>query len=120
MEGKKHRKNQQKLDDGLKAGSISEDVFKSKPIRDKPSFTSQMKKDLAFKENYIMNMKNLLCDVIQDTMNQIRKKQTRTIEEYTAEKNNEDEDIPEESSSDSEDEEPSYNPKNYPIGWDGK
>lgn len=63
-------------------------------------------------------MKSLLCDVIQDTMNQIRKKKTRTIEENMAE-NNYEENEPE-IESDSSDDEPTYNPKNLPLGWDGK
>ena len=98
---------------------ITQEQYDSKPVKEKPTFTTQMQKELAFKENYIMEMKNLLCDIIQDTMNQIRKKQTRTIEEYVAEKNNENQEE-EIESSESEEEETGANPKNYPIGWDGK
>ena len=62
-------------------------------------------------------MKELLGDVIHDTMNQIRKKQTRTYEEMEAEKESRQVlDINEEE----EDDEPVYNPKNLPLGWDGK
>jgi len=51
------------------------------------SFKIEQKKELAYKETYIVSLKNLLCDIIQDTMNQIRKKKTRTIEESMAENN---------------------------------
>ena len=82
------------------------------------SFKIEQKKELAYKETYTVSLKNLLCDIIQDTMNQIRKKKTRTIEESMAENNyNEAEPDPE---SDSSEDEPTYNPKNLPLGWDGK
>lgn len=51
-------------------------------------------------------------------MNQIRKKQTRTYEEMEAENYNFQE--IEVEKSESEDEGPIYNPKNLPLGWDGK
>ena len=62
-------------------------------------------------------MKELLGDIIHDTVNQIRKKQTRTYEEMEAD-NIESRYI--ENDDESDDEEPVYNPKNLPLGWDGK
>jgi len=55
---------------------------------------------------------------VHDTMNQIRKKQSRTYEEMEAENYNFQE--VEVEKSDSEDDGPIYNPKNLPLGWDGK
>ena len=69
-------------------------------------------------ENYISHLRTSLCDVVQDTMNQVRKKQTRTMEEYHFEKNQNFDDNNSISSSSSEEE--NYNPKNLPLGWDGK
>lgn len=91
--------------DGGKNGNPSNDSFKL-----------EQKKELAYKETYIISMKNLLCDIIQDTINQVRKKKTRTIEESMAERVEEEEEPESESSS----EEVAYNPKNLPLGWDGK
>merc|ERR1712118_511248 len=91
---------------------------KSAHIVAKESFTEEMKYELAHKEFYVSFMRNQLCDIIQDTMNQIRKKQTRTLLENEEEKNYDD--IEEEDLSDSEEEEAPYNPKNLPLGWDGK
>jgi splicing factor 3A subunit 3 len=51
-------------------------------------------------------------------MNQIRKKQTRTYEEMEAENyNNQEYD---DDKSESDEDGPIYNPKNLPLGWDGK
>jgi len=74
-------------------------------------------KELAALEVFIIRLKELLGDVVHDTLNQIRKKQTRTWDELQAEsydfkETNENEE--------DEDEEPVYNPKNLPLGWDGK
>jgi len=65
-------------------------------------------------------MRNQLCDIIQDTMNQIRKKQTRTLLENEEEKNWDDNNNVDDEVSDSEEEEAPYNQKNLPLGWDGK
>lgn len=118
-DGKKHKKNESSLKKQLEQGTISQKQYDAKPTKENPNFTGSMRRDLALKENTIMNMKNLLCDIIQDTMNQVRKKQTRTIEEYTAERDN-NENQTNIDSSDSEEEETGYNPKNYPLGYDGK
>lgn len=76
------------------------------------------RKELAFTETYISRLKELLGDIIHDTMNQIRKKQTRTYEEMEAENyNNQEYD---DDRSDSDEDGPIYNPKNLPLGWDGK
>lgn len=82
------------------------------------SFTEEHKKELAYKEHYVVSLKNQLADIIHDTMNQIRKKKTRTIEESMAE--NAYEEAEQDIESESSDGEPTYNPKNLPLGWDGK
>lgn len=83
-------------------------------------FNLETKKKLARQESYVMNMKNLLCDVIIDTMNFIRAKKTRTLVELIK-REEEKEAQPELEEEETDDEEEvKYNPKNLPIGWDGK
>jgi splicing factor 3A subunit 3 len=114
--GKKHIKSQEEFDLNKDRTGPAEEKGQGEGSHE--SFSAEKKKELAFKESYVTSMKSLLCDVIQDTMNQIRKKKTRTIEENMAE-NNYEENEPE-VESDSSDDEPTYNPKNLPLGWDGK
>jgi len=63
-------------------------------------------------------LKENLSDIIHETKNNITKKQTRNYIEMKDETINQKE--LEEALSDSENEEPPYNPKNLPLGWDGK
>jgi len=54
-----------------------------------------------------------LANILYDTMNLIRKKQTRGYEEQEIQEQ-------QESESEADPDEPVYNPKNLPLGWDGK
>ena len=63
-------------------------------------------------------MHEILREVIQATMNQIRQKESTTAKEKEDDKFAEN--IVDIESDSSEDEKPSYNPKNVPTGWDGK
>lgn len=75
-------------------------------------------KALALVEFQIVQLCDLLHRVIEQTKIQIEKKQTRTMEELEAELEAEG---PQDGDSDSDDEEKAiYNPKNLPLGWDGK
>lgn len=76
-------------------------------------------KALALLEFQIVRFSDLLHRVVEQTKIQIEKKQTRTMEELEAEL--EAEGGPQDGDSDSDDEEKAiYNPKNLPLGWDGK
>ena len=76
-------------------------------------------KALALLEFQIVRFSDLLHRVVEQTKIQIEKKQTRTMEELEAEL--EAEGGPQNGDSDSDDEEKAiYNPKNLPLGWDGK
>jgi splicing factor 3A subunit 3 len=91
-------------------------------------------KQICQKECMIARLREYLGDVIEDSMNNIRKKQTRTAEEYEMHESDQDEPFKKsafelkkmaevqkaEESSDSEQERPAYNPLNLPIGFDGK
>jgi len=101
--------------------------------------TEDIKKyrEVAYLESFITHLRETLGDTIEDTMNNIRKKQTRTANEYQAElDDNEEEDLfllPIEQIKEkaekkqkskeyesSDDEKPVYNPRNLPLGYDGK
>ena len=90
--------------------------------------------EVARLECLIAKLRECIGDVIEDSMNSIRKKQTRTAEELEMYESDEDEPFKlpaeelkkkaelkkKEESSDSEQERPAYNPLNLPIGFDGK
>ena len=79
---------------------------------------SAKSKDTAWLETQITALCDVLHRVIDQTKIQIEKKQTRTMEELEAEL---EADGPQDEDSDSDDEEKAiYNPKNLPLGWDGK
>jgi splicing factor 3A subunit 3 len=79
---------------------------------------SRSNKEMARLEVQIAQLCELLHSVVEATKIQIEKKQTRTMEELEAEL---EEDAPHAGDSDSDDEEKAiYNPKNLPLGWDGK
>ena len=75
-------------------------------------------RSISYYEFQISKYKDLLNDIIQNTKNQIRKKQTMNYIELEADIINENEikklEITE------SDTKKIYNPKNIPIGWDGK
>lgn len=70
------------------------------------------KKKVAFLEYRIFRLREELAPVLYDTMNLIRKKQARGYEEV--------DEVESEDSSEEEGDAPIYNPKNLPLGWDGK
>jgi splicing factor 3A subunit 3 len=70
------------------------------------------RKNLAFLEFRVSRMREELASVIYNTMNLVRKKQTVGYEEV--------EEVESEESSEEEADAPVYNPKNLPLGWDGK
>jgi len=79
---------------------------------------AQGNKAIATLEAQIAQLCELLHAVVEQTKIQIEKKQTRTMEELEAEL---EADAPQDGNSDSDDEEKAiYNPKNLPLGWDGK
>ena len=75
-------------------------------------------KDIASLEFQVQRYKELSYEIIENSKNQIRKKQSRNYNEMEVEII--DEKIVEAIDSDSDDEKPVYNPKNVPLGWDGK
>eukprot|EP01052_Picozoa_sp_SAG31_P005067 SAG31_NODE_217_length_19988_cov_53.300820_16_plen_319_part_00 len=80
---------------------------------------SETLKEACWEEVRIKAVLEVLEDVVAATRIQIEKKQTRTMEELEAEL---EADIPQDQNSDDDDDEEKaiYNPKNLPLGWDGK
>lgn len=77
--------------------------------------TEERDKKLAILETFVIRLRELLGDVIQDSMNRARKKETGPLEDVIT-------DRPDfkETGEESDEDEPVYNPKNLPLGWDGK
>jgi len=112
--GKKHKKNAKDLEQNLAKPTLENG--ENKEEEQTGEVTEERNKELASIEAFVSHMREMLGDIIQDTMNQIRKKQTRTWDELQAESYDAKESIDIEE----EDEEAPYNPKNLPLGWDGK
>lgn len=75
-------------------------------------------KDISSVEYQIQRYAGLLYDIIENSKNQIRKKQSRNYHEMEIEIL--DKKAVDAVDSDSDDDKPIYNPKNVPLGWDGK
>ena len=75
-------------------------------------------RELAYYEYQIGKYQDLLLEIVENTKNQIRKKQAMNLDELEADVINEAEikkiDV------DENDNKKIFNPKNIPIGWDGK
>uniref|UniRef100_H2YT67 Matrin-type domain-containing protein n=1 Tax=Ciona savignyi TaxID=51511 RepID=H2YT67_CIOSA len=73
-------------------------------------------KDIAFIEARIYHMMELLGEQRQATRDNVQRRQART----ETERQDDGEEVVSESESEDEDDEIIYNPKNLPLGWDGK
>jgi splicing factor 3A subunit 3 len=88
-------------------------------IREKNENMEEKVRNIAFYEFSIKKFFEILSEIFENTQNTIRKKQSRNYDEMEAEIEQEKElELKEED--DDEDEKPIYNPKNVPLGWDGK
>lgn len=76
-------------------------------------------RSIAYYEFSISKFYEILADVIENTQNTIRKKQSRNYDEIEAEFENSADEAEKDEDSE-ENEKPIYNPKNVPLGWDGK
>ena len=73
-------------------------------------------RDINYYEYQIIRYKDILQNIIDNTIGQIRKKQTMNKEELEADRINE----LKSKKIDTEDKKKLFNPKNIPIDWDGK
>jgi len=104
------------LTKGRKLSELNPNLFaKNKPGKGGRKDADKMK-EIAKLEANIYRYAELLGEVRTDTVENVERKQARTDAEREESDNEEVDDEPEE---DPEDDIP-YNPKNLPLGWDGK
>jgi len=88
------------------------------------SAAADWRKDVAWSEFQVAALSDFMLDVVTATRRHAEKQQTRTAEEKEAELLEEEygtlPDMDRQAGADEDDEEPIYNPKNIPLGWDGK
>ena len=110
--GKKHNKIINKLDEkSLPMMKSAMNDFKDEQREEKI-------KEIAELESKIIHLKGILSDVIFNSANEARKKQSQTYQEIEAE--NQDIGIDEISSSDEDEDGPNVKTRNLPLGSDGK
>ena len=103
MKSKKH----------LKKLSLSKNVNN---FQEKNKTEEDTIRDINYYEYQIIRYKDILQNVIDNTINQIHKKQTMTREELELDRLNE----LNKKKTEKEDKKKIFNPKNIPIDWDGK
>merc|ERR1712194_564061 len=79
-------------------------------------------KRIARLESHAAKWHDLLSDTIHETVQHLQKKQSQTVEEMEAEKDDDTDDGVDVDDGEMQDDEdrPIYNPLNLPLGWDGK
>lgn len=89
---------------------------KGKPGKVRKNVEMEKRKGIAFLEAQIYNFSEILSEQRHATKENVQRKQARTVGEREAS----DEDDSDTESEDEPDSEVIYNPKNVPLGWDGK
>ena len=108
MKSKKHLK---KLENYKKQNNKNSTIDNSE--KDK---NEDILRDINYYEYQIIRYKDILQNIIDNTVGQIRKKQTMNREELEADRINEQQS----KKIDTEDKKKLFNPKNIPMDWDGK
>lgn len=108
MKSKKHLK---KLENSKKQNNKNSILDNSE--KDK---NDDILRDINYYEYQIIRYKDILQNIIDNTVGQIRKKQTMNREELEADRINEQKS----KKIDTEDKKKLFNPKNIPMDWDGK
>ncbi|TNN47896.1 Splicing factor 3A subunit 3 [Liparis tanakae] len=101
---------------GKSLESLDPSLFAKNPKAKGPKKDTERNKEIAFLEAQVYEYVEILGEQRQLTHENVQRKQARTGEEREEE---EDEQLSE-SESEDEDNEIIYNPKNLPLGWDGK
>ncbi|XP_010871751.2 splicing factor 3A subunit 3 [Esox lucius] len=91
-------------------------LFAKNPKSKGPKKDTERNKEIAFLESQVYEYVEILGEQRQLTHENVQRKQARTGEE----REEEEEEQLSESESEDEDNEIIYNPKNLPLGWDGK
>jgi splicing factor 3A subunit 3 len=111
-QGKNHIKNVAKNSDKIEINNLN------LSLNEISTKEEEDLRELAYFEFQIVRFKSLLYDIFENTKNLIRKKQSMNLEEI-------ENDVMVDGELDQiefndEDEKKVYNPKNVPLGWDGK
>ncbi|XP_053494565.1 splicing factor 3A subunit 3 [Ictalurus furcatus] len=101
---------------GKSLESLDPSLFAKNPKAKGPKKDTERNKEIGFLEAQIYEYVEVLGEQRQLTHENVQRKQARTGEE----REEDDEEQPSESESEDEDNEIIYNPKNLPLGWDGK
>jgi len=91
-------------------------LSKTKPSKSGKSKGGERNKDVAYLEAQIYRFIEILSEQRQATKDNVQRKQART----DGEREESDVEVSENESEDEEDNDIPYNPKNLPLGWDGK
>ena len=101
---------------GKKLSELNPSIFaKNKPGKGGKKDTEKLK-EVAAMECQVYWFAELLTDVRTDTIENVERKQARTGEE----RQESEEEVSEDEADDDQDDDIPYNPKNLPLGWDGK
>uniref|UniRef100_A0A4W6C6E5 Splicing factor 3a, subunit 3 n=1 Tax=Lates calcarifer TaxID=8187 RepID=A0A4W6C6E5_LATCA len=101
---------------GKSLESLDPSLFAKNPKAKGPKKDTERNKEIAFLEAQVYEYVEILGEQRQLTHENVQRKQARTGEE----REEEEEEQLSESESEDEDNEIIYNPKNLPLGWDGK
>ncbi|XP_067128795.1 splicing factor 3A subunit 3 [Centruroides vittatus] len=102
---------------GKKLSEMDPNLFaKSKPGKAGRSKDTEKQKEIAFLEAQCYRLVEILSEQRQATKENVQRKQARTI----GEREESDNELSESESEEEEDNDVIYNPKNLPLGWDGK
>ncbi|GIZ03657.1 splicing factor 3A subunit 3 [Caerostris extrusa] len=102
---------------GKKLSELDPNVFaKSKPGRAGRHRDSEKQKDLAVLEAQLYRLVEIVSEQRQATKENVQRKQARTV----GEREESDNEASESDSDEEDDNDVIYNPKNLPLGWDGK
>uniref|UniRef100_T1J1H1 Matrin-type domain-containing protein n=1 Tax=Strigamia maritima TaxID=126957 RepID=T1J1H1_STRMM len=91
-------------------------VSKAKPGKASKAREAERQKEVAFLEAQMYRLIEILSEQRQATKENVQRKQART----DGEREDSDAEVSEEESEEEEDNDIPYNPKNLPLGWDGK
>lgn len=91
-------------------------IAKSKPGKMGKSRDSERQKEIGVLEAQVYRLVEVLSEQRQATKDNVQRKQART----EGEREDSDAEVSEEESEEEEEDDIPYNPKNLPLGWDGK
>merc|ERR1719187_1469711 len=104
------------LTKGKNLSELNKDLFaKHKPGKGRNEKTEKLK-EIARMEAQIYRFAELLSEIRNDTVENVERKQART----DAEREESEGEVSEEEVEEENDDDIPYNPKNLPLGWDGK